>query len=745
LETKVLACTCNGTVAVVEPGTVNVAGKASLSLQHDALCRRGLSKFLDEIRSADAIGQPIVVTCTQESLLFSKAAPQTSEIKFVNIREHAGWGVEAGSASAKISALIANAVSAVAPQLPSVSYSSSGKTLVVADADLSSAQHWASELAASANLEVSFLWLGNGTRGATKGATKGADKGADLGATKPSSSIARRYAKLSGANFQLSGWLGRFNASWSQDNPIDWEACVGCGACVSACPEAAISESFQVDLDKCKSHRSCVAACDTAGAIDFSRLVDSSTIRKSSFDTVFDLRAQSAFLRDAPQGYFWAGTSAQQQMHAALELTQSIGEFEKPKYFEYKAKSCAHSRNSKTNCTKCIDVCSTGAISSIGSEVKVEPHLCMGCGSCSTVCPTGAMRYVAPDSAEMGRRLRVLLSTYRKAGGKDAVIAFYDRRHGNPVFETQSFSAPKGFKGIPARVIPLEVEHVGSVGQELLLAAKAYGASQAFIVRGFGMDEKYIEALTLQSTIANEIVVGLGFAGKHFGLLDGGNEQAFADDVWGLTPAKTVQTSGSFELSKDKREALTFSLEYLAEQAVKQSAISELSVIALSKGAAFGAIEVNAQSCTLCMACTSVCPKAALLDGQDKPQLRFIEANCVQCGLCEQTCPESAITLVSRLNLTAAAKQPAVVSETEPMNCTSCGKPFGTRQMVEAMLGKLAGHSMFSGDGLKRLKMCADCRVVDLIQNPVDASIHDYMPQSSGAVTALTRNKGPNQ
>ena len=732
METKVLGCTCNGTVAVVEPSAVRVAGKAFLSLQQDALCRRGLSKFLDETRTADAIGQPIVVTCTQEALLFSKAAPQTSEIKFVNIREHAGWGAEGRSASAKISALVANAVSAVAPQLPSVSYSSSGKTLVVADIDLYSAQHWAAELAASGNLEVSFLWLGKPDKPSSRAITRG-------------NSIARRYAKLSGVNFKLSGWLGRFHASWSQDNPIDWEACVGCGACVSACPEAAITETFQVDVDKCKSHRSCVAACDTAGAIDFSRIVNSSTIRESSFDTVFDLRAKSAFLRDAPQGYFWAGISAQQQMHAALELTQSIGEFEKPKYFEYKSKSCAHSRNNKTNCTKCIDVCSTGAISSIGLEVKVEPHLCMGCGSCSTVCPTGAMRYVAPDSAEMGRRLRVLLSTYRNAGGKDAVIAFYDRRHGNPVFETQSFSAPRGFKGIPARVIPLEVEHVGSVGQELLLAAKAYGASQAFIVRGFGMDDNYIEALTLQATIANEIVTGLGFTGKHFGLLDGTDRQDFSDDVWGLKPAQVVQVSGSFELSKDKREALTFSLEYLAEQAVKQATIAALPIIALSQGASFGAIEVNAQGCTLCMACTSVCPKAALLDGQDKPQLRFIEANCVQCGLCEQTCPESAITLVPRLNLTAAAKQPAVVSETEPMNCTSCGKPFGTRQMVEAMLGKLAGHSMFSGDGLKRLKMCADCRVVDLIQNPVDASIHDYMPHSSGAVTALTRNKGPNQ
>jgi ferredoxin len=728
LETKVLACTCNGTVARVDPSAVNAAGKAALSLQEDALCRRGLSRFLEEVRASDAIGQAVVVTCTQESPLFTRVAPVSSELKFVNIREHAGWGDAGASASAKISALIANAAAALTPQLPSVSYASNGKTLVVADEDFASAQACAAQLAGSGALEISFIWLG-------KNSAKGSTSTNNLITTK-------QFAKLSGSSLELNGWLGNFNAKWQQSNPIDWEACVGCGACVNACPESAINENFQVDLDVCKGHRACVAACDTAGAINFGRLSDGNSVRQSSFDVIFDLRAESAFLRDAPQGYFWASQNQSQQMRAALELMSSVGEFEKPKYFEYKAKSCAHSRNNKTNCTKCIDVCSTGAIKSIGEQVKVEPHLCMGCGSCSTVCPTGAMRYVAPDSAEMGRRLRVLLSTYRHAGGKDATVLFYDRRHGNPVFETQSLVAPKGFQGLPANVMPIEVEHVGSVGLELILAAKAYGASQVFVLRGANMDRTYVEALSLQVQLANEMVSGLGFSGEHFALLDGESIQTFSKEIWRLKPAQVVAVAGRFELSKDKREALSFSLEFLAEQAKN---LKTLSIIALSEGASFGTLEVNGASCTLCMACTSVCPKSALLDGQDKPQLRFIEANCVQCGLCAQTCPENAITLVPRLNLLPTAKQPAVVSETEPMNCTSCGKAFGTRQMVEAMLGKLAGHSMFSGDGLKRLKMCADCRVVDLIQNPVDASIHDYMPESSGAVTALTRNKGPNQ
>jgi len=42
------------------------------------------------------------------------------------------------------------------------------------------------------------------------------------------------------------------------------------------------------------------------------------------------------------------------------------------------------------------------------------------------------------------------------------------------------------------------------------------------------------------------------------------------------------------------------------------------------------------------------------------------------------------------------------------------------------MLAKLAGHSMFSAPGaLDRLKMCADCRVVDLMKNERGVDIRD--------------------
>jgi ferredoxin len=112
------------------------------------------------------------------------------------------------------------------------------------------------------------------------------------------------------------------------------------------------------------------------------------------------------------------------------------------------------------------------------------------------------------------------------------------------------------------------------------------------------------------------------------------------------------------------------------------------------------------------------------MDSPDTPRLKFVERNCVQCGLCQNTCPENCITLTPRLLLTPQWKQEVVLHEAEPFHCISCGKPLGTKQMIDRMLGRLAGHSMFAGEGkLKRLQMCADCRVVDMMSDKNEMSI----------------------
>jgi hypothetical protein len=56
-----------------------------------------------------------------------------------------------------------------------------------------------------------------------------------------------------------------------------------------------------------------------------------------------------------------------------------------------------------------------------------------------------------------------------------------------------------------------------------------------------------------------------------------------------------------------------------------------------------------------------------------------------------------------------------------------CAKPFGTRQMIDNMLARLTTHSMFAdGAALKRLQMCADCRVLDMMETRNGANVFEF-------------------
>ena len=730
MTTRLLACTCNGTVDL-EPARLERAFPVPVRALPVAreLCRREVSRFLGELEGSD----DLLVTCTQESALFSEIAGARNgalPIRFVNLREQAGWGEQGADAGPKVAALVAMAACAVTDPVPVVSYRSAGRVLVVGDGR--DALEWAARLAGQ--LSVTVLMTGS------------------RGALLPGS---RDWPILSGSLLSLTGWLGNFDARWRQDNPIDLDACVRCGACIDACPESAIGADFQVDTLRCRAHRGCVAACGDIGAIDFER---GGRERSERFDLVFDLREQSMFdcrlapqgelcdrcplmrrdrvafdCHQPPQGYFHPGRDEQARAGQALKLVALVGEFEKPTFFRFRDKLCAHGRNRIEGCAACIAVCSTRAIESAGDAIRVEPHLCMGCGGCATVCPSGAISYAYPTPARLGEQIRHGLAAYRDRGGRDACLLVHDADEGRGLIEALTRPAARGSgpalrapggRGLPARVIPLAVHHAGSFGIDLALSALAFGASQVAVLIGPGVATQYREATEAQFAHAQALVGALGYAGTHFSVIDGA-AAGWVDALFDAVPAVGVAQAAGFALSVDKRRSIEFALEHLAGQA-RASGFAVAESVALSPGAPFGSLMVRGDACTLCMACIGACPEAALLDNPDAPQLRFIERNCVQCGLCVKTCPEQAMTLEPRYVFSDQTRIPRVLNEAQPFHCISCGKPFGTRQMIDSMLGRLAGHSMFGGAAARRLQMCAECRVVDMVSNRAESTIFDF-------------------
>lgn len=388
---------------------------------------------------------------------------------------------------------------------------------------------------------------------------------------------------------------------------------------------------------------------------------------------------------------------------AVFEISGLVGEFEKPRYVTFHADLCAHSRNTRTGCTRCLEVCPASAIQPAGDTVAIDPYLCGGCGACHSVCPTGAAEYAYPPPSSLLERVRTLLATYHAVGGRTPVLLVHDEDHGEDMV---ALGARYG-RGLPAHVLPLAVHQTTQVGFDLLAAALAYGAA------GIVLLEKPARAgettgLARQIAYAEAVLAGLGYGADRVRLLVEDDPEALETALW-QGPLAAGAAPGSFLAFGSKRDTLRLALMHL-----HGAAPAPVDTLPMPAGAPFGRLEIDAAGCTLCLACVGACPTGALLDNPDHPQLRFTESACVQCGLCVDTCPERVIALDPRITFTPDAMTPVTVKEEDPFACVRCGKLFGTKSSVERIVAKLAEkHWMFQDSAqIERIKMCEDCRVV---------------------------------
>lgn len=439
----------------------------------------------------------------------------------------------------------------------------------------------------------------------------------------------------------------------------------------------------------------------------------------STCDLILDLAGGAALFpaHEKRDGYFRPDVKDPAAIEKALfEISAGVGDFDKPRYVAYDASICAHSRNKKTGCTRCLDVCPTSAIQPAGDHVAIDPHVCAGCGQCASVCPTGAASYALPARETSLARLRTLLGTYLSAGGPAPTLLIHDEGAGQ---ETVDALARLG-RGLPAATLPCALNEVTQIGIDFLLSAFAYGATRVVILATPNKRDE-IAALAGQIGLAETALAGLGYGSGRVSLL----VEADPDALDAALRAKQQQdfaplAPGDFLPMGGKRAIVLLALGQLHRHAPAPQ-----DVVPLPAGAPFGAVTIRAEGCTLCLSCVGACPTGALIDNPDAPMLRFKEDACVQCGICRATCPEKVISLAPRFNFAPAARGEVLLKEEAPFPCVRCGKPFGVASSVEKMIEKLRDHPMFAGDpkALSRIRMCEDCRVIDQMEtnNPFAA------------------------
>ena len=430
------------------------------------------------------------------------------------------------------------------------------------------------------------------------------------------------------------------------------------------------------------------------------------------FDLVLDLQSTPSYRgKQLPVGYFAPGDDEILIDEALAELPEMKGRFTRPQFTLLNENRCLHGRSQKHDCRRCLEICPLDAISSDGRRIAFDPYLCQGCGGCALVCPADAIRMQSPTQEEILSALAARLSEANVLEDSPPDLILYDRNIENKTLRTMI--AATG--GSP---VFFEVDEISRIGLEVLLAALTNGAGSVTLICGQEKPAPISQALQRQVELGKTILQGLHYPTDLLRFIIHQAERMepepyiLPDKTGSEGPARLLIPPASFPFGHDKR-----TLTCLAASHLFKVSGAHQSSIPLPDDAPYGAVVIDADSCSLCMACAGSCPPEALRADGDAPRISLVESRCHQCGLCMTACPEDAIRLQPRLLCDfAAADSPVVAREVEPFNCIECGEPFASQAMINRMQEKLSGHWMYSSDRqIRRLRMCRTCRTQDAL------------------------------
>ncbi len=352
---------------------------------------------------------------------------------------------------------------------------------------------------------------------------------------------------------------------------------------------------------------------------------------------------------------------------------------------------CSSSRDRKSLCRECVDVCPQGLlkVGEFGLNGDIDLTGCKSCGLCATVCPNGVFEIKEPTDIALLKKINSLLEKKKKltvgccrGGGKGGQVA-----------------------------CELTLTCLGRLNEAILVAASAMGAKEILLktsacracetknlpsvikrsvensrllLHAFGQDTRMV---FLEETVDVETPEeGEGkkpedtYERREFlKFLKGGTVSVAAMIAEGAIDKLKETVSHQMEPAKPvgmehrvpaKREILLYFLKKLGKPKLERISSATLPLVQVS----------IRETCVLCGCCSQFCPTGALkaTNADGVKGIYFSLSLCTGCGLCKLACLEGALSLGDTIETAGLIEDRAkrLISQ-EVYRCAVCDQEFG--------------------------------------------------------------------
>ena len=370
-------------------------------------------------------------------------------------------------------------------------------------------------------------------------------------------------------------------------------------------------------------------------------------------------------------------------------LKDNINSFSYRKFTTYDKTICQYDGRREVICSKCEEVCPTVAITKDDTTktLTFSQVDCHGCGGCISVCPSGALDYT-PTNKE---------SLYE-------ISKFYKETH--PLIIPSKMSLDNLNIELKENILPFAIDGEKFLHEGTLLTLLQISGSQLIFYSDF-LSKGTKDAIRILNDIYQKRY-------QKDAVLIAMNEDELS---LALKQISFVENS-YFNFNQDgfkKREVFSHRLQKIVGN-------DDLGVVETGEHIHYAKVEVNQDTCTLCLVCVGACNVGALVADASDNTLRINPSICTACGYCEISCPETNCLTIKQdiIELKPTWFKESVLAQDKLFACVECGVEFATTKAIEKIASKMA--TIFASDPVKvrSLYCCANCKPKIMMQSYFD-------------------------